>query len=104
MFQMYTKIEYFHKLHLPITQLQQYCISNTVSFTVPPIPLSFTKWMILKPAPDATSFQLNSLKREDRYFLKIMNTMLISYLKKKKSIDPELLNLSGKEWTAFHPS
>ena len=43
MFQMYTKIEYFHKLHLPITQLQQYCISNTVSFTVPPIPLSFTK-------------------------------------------------------------
>lgn len=79
MFQMYTKIEYFHKLHLPITQLQQYYRSNTISFTVPPIPLSFTKWMILKPAPDATSFQLNSLKRENRYFLKIMNTMLISY-------------------------
>ena len=50
MFQMYTEIEYFHELHLPITQLQQ-SWPNTSSFTVPHTPLSSTKWIIPKPAP-----------------------------------------------------
>ena len=42
------------------------------------------------------SHHFNSIPLEDRYFLKIVNTMLISCFK-KKSIDPKLLNLSGKE-------